>query len=213
LADLTPFWNGSTTFYKSTESEVSDWTKLNYTYPEFVDLDGLPENQIKLAIREKVNALYGAQNPVESFAAVAPPKDLAPQAFAAAPVSFISLMPSSADAAAQASNNFTEWYVRIRSKRFEVGVSYTVLIFLGEPPASPSQWRTSPNLAGVHAEFVNSHTEGCPNCNVQRDMVTEGFVSITESLKRRGFEHRPEAEVDAYLKENIHWRIQKVCSW
>ncbi|EIN06741.1 Di-copper centre-containing protein [Punctularia strigosozonata HHB-11173 SS5] len=212
--DLTPFWNGPTTFYKSTEADVSTWTDLNYTYPEFVGLEGQSQDQITTAIRNKVNQLYGAR-PIQANSPVAIPSsvDLASQApVAASPVSFLSLMPpaqAGAQAPAAAPTHFVEWYVRIRSKRFEIGKSYTILIFLGEPPENPAQWRTSPNLAGIHAEFVNSHPQGCPNCNDQRDMITEGFVSITESLKHRGFEERPEAEIDAYLKENLHWCIQK----
>lgn len=105
-----------------------------------------------------------------------------------------------------------DWFVRIRAKAASLGSSFTVLIFLGAPPASEADWRTADNLVGVHIEFVNSDPDRCSNCLVNADVVTEGFVELTRVLKARGVYTHPEADIEHYLAENLQWRVQKVCN-
>lgn len=105
----------------------------------------------------------------------------------------------------------TDWFVRIRSKPASVGQSFTVLFFLGEPPAQEHDFRTAPNLLGLHFEFVNSEQGECANCLMNADMVTEGFVELTRAVKAHGLYDKPEEEIERYLKDNLMWRIQKAC--
>jgi tyrosinase len=48
-----------------------------------------------------------------------------------------------------------EWTARVRVKKYEVGGSFLVELFLGSVPTDPRQWRTSPNFVGAHYVFTN----------------------------------------------------------
>ena len=96
-----------------------------------------------------------------------------------------------------------DWFVRIRAGRHALGSNYTVLIYLGEPPLSPDDWRSSPNLAGSHTILSGSFG------GVDGE-ITEGFVHLNKLLTERGLLSNTEEEVEAYLKENIEWRVLKV---
>lgn len=119
--------------------------------------------------------------------------------------------PSTLANAPQTHTGRVDWFIRIRTKAASLGSSFTVLVFLGAPPASEADWRTADNLVGVHIEFVNSDPDRCSNCLVNADIVTEGFVELTRALKAHGMYTHPEADIERYLSENLQWRVQKVC--
>ncbi|KAG8996063.1 hypothetical protein FRB94_008584 [Tulasnella sp. JGI-2019a] len=99
-----------------------------------------------------------------------------------------------------------DWAIRIRSKLHQFGESYPILIFIGTPPAAGNEWRTSPNLVGAFAPFVNSSAE---HCKEHADSIVEGFVPLNRYLCAGHVDAlHPEAMVP-FLKERIHWRIQK----
>ena len=195
LLDLTPFWNGADTFWKSASDAVKDWTKFNYEYPEFVKLKGQSQQQRRTAILQTVKQLYG---PV----------------FSTGPMHQVKALADNVQSALTGSSNLeradmVDWFVRIRSGRFALGQSYTVLLLHGQPPADESEWRTSPNLLGLHAVFVSSRASMCVNCETQRDNIDEGFVHITARLEKLGLLSKPEEEFEKYVKDNLQWRIQK----
>lgn len=107
-------------------------------------------------------------------------------------------------------NTRLDWFARIRVKAAKVGSSFTVLLFVGEPPAEEHDWRSAENLIGVHAEFVNSRPGQCSNCQENAEVVTEGFIRLTRTLRKRGLYRRPEAEIEEFLSHGLEWRIQKV---
>jgi tyrosinase len=222
--DLTPFWNGATTFHRSSTAGVRDWTKLNYTYPEYQGLHGLPVNKIHDAISNIVNQLYSGNaspaKPLASFAANAPEISAAVAPTATSPdadsrVANVAAFSGPAESShashgSDAHPRLLEWFVRVRSKKYALGASYSVLLFLGPPPEDQAEWRGSPNFVGLHFYFVNSSQERCANCASQGDLIDEGFVTITHALEIRGYESRSEAEIEQYLKANLEWRVQKV---
>jgi len=103
-----------------------------------------------------------------------------------------------------------DWFARIRVKKYQFKQSFTVFIFLGPVPNHVAQWRSSPNLAGSHSEFVNSDPEHCANCMENADIITEGFIALDDDLERKGFTNQSEAEIEKYISDNIHWRIQLI---
>jgi Tyosinase C-terminal domain len=108
-------------------------------------------------------------------------------------------------------NVIHDWTVRIHFKKYELGQSFLVLIFLGDVPDDPSQWLEAPSFVGSHAAFVNSAAEQCANCQGQRDSVSEGFVHLNSVLARRsGLSSYEPRVVSPYLRENLHWRIRGV---
>ena len=104
-----------------------------------------------------------------------------------------------------------DYTIRIRFKKYELGESFAVLIFLGEVPNDPEQWRRCHAFVGTHYAFVNSAANQCGNCRNQADVYSEGFVHLSSTIaKRSGLSSYEPEEVLPYLKENLHWRIQAV---
>jgi tyrosinase len=108
-------------------------------------------------------------------------------------------------------NVLRDWTVRIHFKKYELGGSFAVLIFLGQVPEDPSQWRTAPTFVGSHHAFVNSVASRWDNGRDQEDIVNEGFVHLNSAIaERSGLSSFDPSVVIPYLKENLHWRVQAV---
>ncbi|KAF8903867.1 tyrosinase [Gymnopilus junonius] len=230
---LTPFWNAPNTFWVS--SATTDSTKLGYTYPDFNGLDMGNQQAVKTAIGNRINQLYGSSifggsSPFGSFAAtsslaahvpvttpapvVAPPSPPAVPAVAAqVPVTIQTAPPRPHDAhhLVPPNHGLYDWTARIEFKKYEVGTSFSVYLFLGAVPEDPEQWHTSPNYVGGHHAFVNSKAGHCANCRNQGDIVEEGFVHLNHAIVQHSGLNtlNPEA-VEPYLTKELHWRVQKV---
>ena len=100
-----------------------------------------------------------------------------------------------------------EWTVRIRVKKFEYGESFSVLVFLGEVPHDPDQWMTAESFAGVHHVFA-----GMPGGDGDSDMINEGFIRVNRHLQHRvpGQKTYDPAVVKPFLKQNLNWRTTDV---
>jgi len=105
-----------------------------------------------------------------------------------------------------------DWFIRIRVKKFQLAQSFTILIFLGPVPEDAADYRTSDSFIGSHSEFVNSDPEHCANCKDSANLITEGFIDLDDSLERLGQGEKTEEEIEKYIHDQIHWRIQKVSS-
>ncbi|KAI0270015.1 photo-regulated tyrosinase [Gloeopeniophorella convolvens] len=228
--NLTPFWDSRTGFWAS--AETTKTSKLGYSYPEFNGLDLSNTSAVQAAIAKYINQQYGGSSAFISFAA-APPATLAAQP-AAGPDSTAKLAAGAGSAAASvshpfasrggaaqaatqspqtqsASNSIQDWTARICFKKYELGGSFAVLLFLGEVPTDAALWRTSPNFVGSHYAFVNSAAEQCANCREQADVESEGFVHLNAAIARlSGLSSFEPGVVGPYLKESLHWRIQAV---
>lgn len=104
--------------------------------------------------------------------------------------------------------NSLEWNVRIRSREYELGGSYSIKVFLGDVPEVQSDWTGSPNYVGSHSvyTFATSEEEG-------DGLEVEGFVSLQRALEKRSQLQPYEPKVVVpYLKENLHWRVVTVLS-
>ncbi|KIJ41405.1 hypothetical protein M422DRAFT_48640 [Sphaerobolus stellatus SS14] len=106
--------------------------------------------------------------------------------------------------------NIWDWSARIEFKKYELGSSFTVLIFLGQVPENPEDWRIAPNCVGAHHAFVNRVPDQCANCQNQLNIVTEGFVHLNEGIAEfSGLESFEPAVIHPYLEKEMHWRVQK----
>ncbi len=111
----------------------------------------------------------------------------------------------------EAPNVLYDWTARIHFKKYELGGSFGVLIFLGQVPEDPSQWRTARTFVGAHHAFANSAASQCDNCRQQADVVVEGFVHLNSAIaERSGLSSFDPTVVVPYLKDNLQWRIQAV---
>jgi tyrosinase len=193
---------------------------LNYSYPEFNGVQGNP-TAVRNAIIQYVTKQYGGGH---RFSALG------------RGVSLLAQPAAGDDAPAEASHAFrsrggpphtthppehgpgsqgptviNDWTCRIHCKKYELGGSYWVLIFLGEVPEDPSEWRTCSTFVGGHYCFVNGAVNKCSNCRSQANLVTEGFVHLNEYIASySGLSSYDPSEVTPYLKKNLHWRVQTV---
>ncbi|KAJ8073000.1 hypothetical protein PM082_019866 [Marasmius tenuissimus] len=184
--DLTPFWNAEPTYW--TSAKIMDTASLGYTYPDFNVLPEEPTGPLPNVIAEKINRLYAGA----TFERLSPKTAIS----------------GSQDRAAQ--SKVWEWTARIRVKKYEVGVSFGIPLFVGSVPENLEEWLTSENFVGAQYTFVNSTPESCGNCRTQQNVTIEGFVHLNDVLIRRsGLESLESSDVVPYLKENLHWRAIK----
>jgi len=104
-----------------------------------------------------------------------------------------------------------DWTARIEFKKYELGSSFSVLIFLGSVPEDPEQWLVSANFVGALHAFVNSKAGHCANCRNQGQLVQEGFVHLNQAIvQHSGLNSLDPDVVEPYLTKELHWRVQKV---
>ncbi len=192
---LTPFWNAQTTFWASAGTQ--DTSSLGYTYPDFNGLDLGNPDAVQTAIANRVNELYGS-----SF-------------FASSEASFAGESEAQAPQVAQQVTppnvGLYDWTARIEFKKYELGSSFTVLLFLGEVPEDSDDLQVSANFVGAFHAFVNNSADRCANCRTQQDIVVEGFVHLNKGvLENSGLNSLEPSVVEPYLARNLHWRVQKV---
>lgn len=108
------------------------------------------------------------------------------------------------------SEKITEWTIRIRCKKFELGGNFFVLLFLVEVPRipdDPNDWFLDPHCIGSLDAFVGE--EGGDGHN----NIISGFVHINDYILKQSPQHSLEPDdVVPFLKENLYWRILKVSS-
>jgi tyrosinase len=109
------------------------------------------------------------------------------------------------------SSGFRDWTARIRFKKSDLHRSFAVHIFLAEPPADPREWIGAPGFVGSHYAFVNSAPDKCSNCTERANTIYEGYVHLNTTMAK--YSSLPTFEEDVvqpYLKNHLHWRVQKV---
>ena len=131
------------------------------------------------------------------------------------PAHQISLDPSpqheQQSSAAAPNHGMYDWTARVEFKKYELRSSFSVLIFIGEVPENPREWRSSPSYVGGHHAFVNSAASRCSNCTNQQDVIVEGFVHLSRAIAQHsGLPSLDPEVVVPYLTHNLHWRVQKV---
>lgn len=103
-----------------------------------------------------------------------------------------------------------EWTVRIRFNKYGLGGGFSVLVFLGQVPSDPSQWRTASSFIGAHTAFVHGTTDQDTGSHNQGG-ISEGFVHLNRAIaKRSGLPSLEPDVVVPYLRNNLEWRIQAV---
>ncbi|KAI0322394.1 tyrosinase [Amylostereum chailletii] len=227
--NLTPFWDSQTKYWVSTQATAT--STFGYTYPEFNGLDMSNKAAVQAAIAQAVNKLYGGpvfgvlssglssgttSSLTGGSAEPTSEKTAQPPAGNEQQERSISrsIAPSTASqpSAHNADGSYYDWTARIQVKKYALGGSFSVLIFLGEVPEDPAQWRSSPSFVGAHHAFVNTSAERCANCRTQADVVVEGFVHLNNAIARRAPElgSFDPSVVHPYLSRELSWRVQRV---
>ncbi|KAI0925031.1 hypothetical protein AcW2_005732 [Taiwanofungus camphoratus] len=180
--DLTPFWTDQTAYWKSNSIQQSP--TLNYTYPEFNDLNHANKWEVMAAIRIKIEELYGSLGRLG--------KRL-PQ---------IQTNPNT---------GHYDWTVHLKFKKFELGSSFSILVFLGPVPAERDNWYSSSSYVGTVSAFVGRSSGRCANCVANRDVEIEGFVHLNEKLVEiPDLVSLSPAHVRPVIQERLAWRVEGV---
>lgn len=198
MSDLSPFWRTQKAHWKS--ADVRDWaTALNYSYPDFDGLETASPAQTRAAILETVHKLYGlASSPPwqrqDGRYPIIPSPDSA-SSYSSDETDATSIVsgtdqlrvdgseceePPAHMQSLQAStmisgyNSTThEWAVHIRFKKFELGRSYAIHVYLGE------------TYVGAVSAFTSSAARKCARCRENWDIELEGFVHLDEAILAR----------------------------
>ena len=104
-----------------------------------------------------------------------------------------------------------DYFVTIKSTKFDLNGSYFVYIFLGEPTDDTEEWPLDEKLVGTHCVLAPSDQSAEME---DRDLIVAGAVPLSKALsdavKAGDLESLDEIDVAPYLQENLHWRIAKV---
>jgi len=231
---LIPFSNANTTFWAS--KETTDKVKLGYSYPGLNELEAakMAIENIVYHLSTFGSFVITSSPPTSSFgtgpsSAAAPvekEREDPPQGKAA--------NPGRADVprvqSPQVSSGHDhgsrptvhpnqhvppnqvlwEWTVRVEFNKYELGMSFSVPIFLGTVPEDPEEWLVSPNFVGAHHAYVNSIAVLRANRQDQGNVVEEGFVHLNKAITQHsGLASLEPAVIEPYLTQQLNWRVQK----
>ncbi|KAI0330497.1 tyrosinase [Cubamyces sp. BRFM 1775] len=238
---LTPFRCSEEGFWSSSDVAGLCPTQLGYSYPDFNGLDLDDKASVAMHIAEVVNELYAPQimrrflpprmtphrrdrRPIRKSAhswhtgnhSAVSTRVVKAYTVLEVPVADDELMDGYLVLVPEPPRNFMpdllwEWTVRIRVKKYTLGRSFSVLIFLGSVPEHPDEWITSPTYVGAHHAFVNSVPQRCANCVRRTSVTIEGFVHLNEAISRHTSAHFFEPEVMKwYLQRELSWRVRRM---
>ncbi|KAL1950435.1 hypothetical protein VTO73DRAFT_5559 [Trametes versicolor] len=239
--ELTPFRSRRSTFWTSRTAGGPCPTHLGYSYPEFNNLGSKDAVEVAQHVAEVINALYAPQrlrhyllpgatkrrhsvtwvdevsHSLQQTLRISKlPHDAwsifeVPAEDDELTAGYIVLLPDPSRIQSLPSHTLWEWSVRIRVKKFEVGRSFAILVFLGDVPEDPQEWYAAATYVGAHHAFVNSAPARCANCRRQGDAVTEGFVHLNDAIAKHAALQSLEPEsVKPYLRRDLSWRVRRV---
>ena len=227
---LTPFHNDTSNNFHTPDS-VRDTKKFGYSYPE---INGKDTPGVKKAI----NALYGSSSgqsiarrgavkersndsqptaTVQVFtgvpsASARPSGAPRPSGVAGQIASGLSEMSNSANSSLSVlqQGTYQEWITNIRVLKTAVESTFFIHIFLGDFTNDPKRWSIDPNLVGTHT--IANHLVANPS-QIHDTLVT-GTIPLSTKLQidadKGKLNMRNTTQVEAYLKDNLHWRITKM---
>lgn len=106
-----------------------------------------------------------------------------------------------------------EWITNIRVAQNAVASTFSIFVFLGDFNPDPKTWLSEPNLVGTHSVFKPFSYE---TADQAVGMIVAGTVPLSTALKSRNstlathVNTSNSTEIEAYLNDNLHWRIARV---
>lgn len=169
---------------------------MQYSYPDFDGLKGKSPQEIREAILTRVTKLYGPAlqpggpiipAPVVSTTSVQPGGPEKPPTGAKS---------NPGETTTVEFNGVThEWTVHIRFKKFELGRSYSIQVFLGE------------TYVGSVSAFTSASSQRCENCRNNQDVELEGFVHLNEAVLEKVHSLSPDV-VKPLLAKDLRIQVQ-----
>ncbi|OCK82998.1 Di-copper centre-containing protein [Lepidopterella palustris CBS 459.81] len=196
LNDQGDFW---------TSNSVRSTATFGYTYPE------LQNGNDTAALKVAINILYGTgSSPQKRGYHLSNTPDNEPVSRAVVAAS--SRSESHAIAGAPSYSSERQYITNIKVRRFGLGGSYSIFVFIGEEPTSePSQWSSDPSFVGISGVFA-----AATNDPLKTSIESNGVVPLTAALEARlasgKLKSMKEDAVGAYLRDNLHWKIRSMDS-
>ncbi|OJT02364.1 Tyrosinase [Trametes pubescens] len=204
---LTPFYcTGDGQFWSSEDLQAPTDGLFGYSYPDF---DGIVDWSDKVAVQNKIRAHIEALYPFAASVKLWLAFD------AGASQSLCPPLPPTAATAAipayycyEAARAVLAWSAHITVKKFALRGSFSVSVFLGDPPSDPEDYAASPNFVGDYAAFAHPTPERCANCTRIGDITVGGEVELTRVIVERAevASLHPD-EVVPYLRRELCWRV------
>lgn len=94
-----------------------------------------------------------------------------------------------------------EYITHIQLNQGELIGQISVLIFIGDVPANPTEWKTNPNHVGDCSSFGDDSST--------KSHTIRGSVPLSDALVEKGVDLDPTISVP-YLRKNMKWVIQLV---
>ncbi|KAI0374143.1 Di-copper centre-containing protein [Pilatotrama ljubarskyi] len=188
--DLTPFYSSQTQFWTSADLQVPPEGLFGYSYPEFDAVrNESSKDVIRAHIKEQVDVIYPLDIYIKRW------------------IAFDTVARSRVRAAAEPPS-VLHWSAHITAKKYALGGSFEILVFLGAVPDDPREFCTSPSYVGSYSAFVNSEPERCANCVRQGNITIGSAVSLNDAIMNAAevSSFDPD-EVVPYLKRELHWRV------
>lgn len=124
---------------------------------------------------------------------------------------------------AHETENMSDWRVDIQSAKYALGGNYSVIsefghrtahlsarsaqhvvVFLGDVPEDPKEWRMAPTFVGSNEVMVPS------SLKTPKEVMVEGVVFLNLALARSPLTKYDAATVVPYLKDKLEWRVLRV---
>ena len=111
------------------------------------------------------------------------------------------------DTAAAAATAPRDYYAKILLPWTALSGSYSVAVFLGSfNAANPKTWYTSASYVGSHATLASP-------AMALNSVLIPGAIKLNAAIRKKyqsgELKSTDEATVVAYLKKNLHWRVEK----
>lgn len=200
---LTPF-HSDTSGTLWTSGGVRSTSTFGYTYPS-LDFWNESGSTYQSSVKQMVNDLYGGTAPSTTTARRRSP--LQNRESATDPTS-----QNTPQNVTSPEGTYREWITNIRVPKFALGASFTLYIFDGDFIQDPTQWALDANLVGTYSVFAIS--PNCENCAEIPSLQISGTVPLTTSLlvdiATKNLTSLEPADVEPWLKDNLHWRVVKV---
>ena len=208
---LAPFHKDSSGNFWTSASVRSTGT-FGYSYPELLYWKYSRPGPYTTAVKKAVNAAYKGSGVTlrrrNSTEKKPTPKYQSIRTYIASGFRSVHKSPKENPQKEGHDNTYQEWIANIRVAKYALEGSFNVYIFLGDFNPNPTSWALDPNFVGMHSVFAN-------NMSTQHEKIVTGTVPLTEALEKDTEAGKlvgdSLSDIDAYLTQNLHWRVAKVC--
>ncbi|RMZ83529.1 hypothetical protein DV737_g1601, partial [Chaetothyriales sp. CBS 132003] len=202
---LAPFHNSDNGSSMWTSDGVRSLATFSYSYPE-LPYWRMNASELQANVRNEVNKLYNPDSTTQRNRRTIRTGRRSPwpeQSFSSITFQHAQTL--------RVNNAERQWFARLLLEKYAVDTSFTILAFMGVPPADTSQWNWAPNLVGTLGQFIAINSSNLfPNGPPAG--VSRGEISLTHTLlagvDRGIIPDLTPSTVIPLLRSGLQWRVQ-----